>query len=588
MSDATAIAVIGLGGRFPGADDPDTLWTLLCGGIDAIQDVPSNRWAVPTQLRDSALYPRSGGFVQGADCFDAELFNISRYEAERMDPRQGLVLETGWQALEHAGIAPDTLAGARVGVFIGTSTNDFDRRLSSHWDAADIRAATGGSGAILANRLSYLLGVCGPSLSVDVACASSLSAVHLACQSLRLRECDLALSGGVHVILSPANMLAFARGGLLAKDGRTKCFSERADGYGCGEGCGMAVLKRLDDALRDEDHIWAVIRGSALNYNGASNGLGAPLGRAQEDVIRRALAIGNVQPASVGYVEAHSAGTLLGDAIEVKALKAALSEGRQPGQQCVVGSVKSNFGHLEGAAGMAGLLKAILAVHHGRIPKTLHSEPLSRHLRLEGSSVSIATCEQPWPASDHARRAGVSAFSFGGANAHVIVEEAPPQARGRAPASRASRWVLPISASSPTALRSLADRYAKALAALATEPNPRVAFADLCFTAAVARAHLSHRLAVIAGSAECARAELQAFLAGQQDNWMAGDVPRRHRIADVATADAVALARAYVSGPTPNWQACYADVSYRRRLLPTYPFQRQRYWSIPEGADCVT
>jgi len=580
------IAVIGLGGRFPGSDGPDAngpstdgvdaLWTVLRNEVDAIRDVPAGRWP------SSEAADERGGFIEQGDWFDAPLFGITDREAERMDPQQGLVLEAGWQALEHAGLAPDSLAGAGVGVFVGASTCDFDRRLAL-LDDLDARAATGGSGSIVANRLSYTLGVCGPSLSIDVACASSLAAVHLACQALQLGECDLALAGGVQLILSPVNMRAFTRGGMLARDGRTKSFSAQADGYGCGEGCGMIALKRLDEAVRDRDTIWAIVRGSAVNHNGASNGLSAPFGRAQELLLRRALALGDVAPASIGYVEAHSAGTLLGDAIEVKALKHVLSEGRDADRPCLLGSVKPNLGHLEGAAGIASLMKAILAMHHGWIPKTLHCDPISGHLQLANSALRVASVSQPWPAHNHPRRAGVSAFSFGGANAHIVLEQAPPTP-ARAPVPARDRWVLPIGAASRGALRVLASRYVEHLATVAAAADPQTACADLCYTASVGRAHLPHRLAVIAETPERARQRLLAFLGERSGGWLYGYVSTPQGAAEAAGGDANALARAYVTGAGPDWRAVYADGSYRRQPQPTYAFERRRYWMMPDAA----
>ncbi|HSP81435.1 MAG TPA: polyketide synthase, partial [Myxococcaceae bacterium] len=305
----TPIAIIGLGCRFPQADGPEDFWRLLAEGVDALGEVPAERWPAeaffdPEPGRPGRTYCPRGGFISQGDGYDADLFHLSPREAERVDPQQGLALEVSWQALEHAGIAPDSLNDTETGTFWGVSTRDYDRRLANQWDDLDARASTGACGAIIANRISYSLGLCGPSVAVDAACASSLVAVHLACQSLSTGECRLALAGGVHLVLSPANSIAFSQGKLLARDGRCKSFSSQADGYVFGEGAGVLVLKRLEDALRDGDFIWAVIRGSATNHNGPSNGLTAPLGRAQQQVGRRALEMAGVPPASVSYVEA--------------------------------------------------------------------------------------------------------------------------------------------------------------------------------------------------------------------------------------------------------------------------------------------
>ncbi len=591
MTPSTPIAVIGIGGRFPGADGVEPFWTLLRDGRDAVGPVTHDRWDTLAQHanrrgdRDAAArsLPPAWGFVDRGDCFDAALFGISEREAERMDPQQGFVLEVAWQALEDAGIAPDGLAGSRTGAFVGVSTRDFDRRLADHWELADVRAATGSSGAVIANRLSYALGLRGPSLSVDAACASSLAAVHLACQALRLGECDLALAGGVQLILSPANMVAFSRGGLLARDGRTKCFAAAADGYACGEGGGAVVLRRLDDAVRSRDRIRALIGGSAMNHNGASNGLSAPFGKAQEEVIRAALAAAAFAPASIGCVEAHSAGTLLGDAIEVKALKAALSHGRTADDRCLIGSVKSNIGHLEAAAGIASLLKAILALERGFIPGTLHCEPLSGHLRLSGSPLQVAVSGKSWLASGSPRRAGVSAFSFGGGNAHVVLEE-PPQRQPPACGFDRTTWMLPLSACSAESLRALATKYVAALTAFSSDPNPRAAFAHLCFTASTGRAHLTHRVAVVSNHPADARRQLQAFLANRPDGWRAGCVETRGE-PDTRSCNAGMLAEAYVAGRVLDWRACFDDAAYERLPAPTYAFQRRRHWKLPDAAD---
>ena len=400
-------------------------------GRDAISEEPTDRWS-----RDRAheYSPRFGGFLDGVDRFDAPFFAITPREAESMDPQQRLLLEVAWEALENAGQAPDGLAGSQTGVFVGISSSDYS--LAQFRDSALNTAYTGTGNAhsIAASRLSYFLDLRGPSLAVDTACSSSLTAVDTACQSLRAGRCQLALAGGVNMILSPELTATFTQAGMLAPDGRCKTFDAAADGYVRGEGCGVVILKRLQDALRDEDNVLAVIRGTATNQGGRSNGLTAPNGLAQQAVIRQALADARVGPYQIGYVEAHGTGTPLGDPIEFSALKTVLLEtpaSVTPVDPCFIGSVKTNIGHLEAAAGIAGLIKVVLALQREAIPPHLHLETLNPKIDLGGSSLSIPGELKPWPHGSRQRFAGVSSFGFGGTNVHVILEEAPAPAPTR-------------------------------------------------------------------------------------------------------------------------------------------------------------
>jgi acyl transferase domain-containing protein len=506
------IAIVGMGCRMPQADGVDAFWRLLQNGVDAISEVPPSRWDVDSLWSADAApgktYCRWGGFVADGDQFDASIFGIDEREAAFMDPQQGMVLECAWHALEHAGIAPTSLRGSATGTFVGISNCDFDRKLCSDLQNLELLAGTGTSYSIVANRLAYALGLCGPSIAVDLACASSLVAVHLACQSLLSRECDLALAGGVHLILSAEKTVTFSRGNVLARDGRCKSFADNADGYVRGEGCGMIALKRLSDAERDGDPIVAVIRGSATNHNGASNGLSAPLGSAQERVIRSACTVAGVDPATIGYIEAHSPGTLLGDLIEVRALAKVLTPGRKSNNRCLLGSVKSNIGHLEGAAGIASLIKAALAVKVGCIPPTLHAENSNRSLPLIPGALEVATCSTKW--NDACRRAGVSSFSFGGANAHVLIEAAPGPSDDLAN-PLLSDLLLTLSAQTPDALQALMRTYDEYLGR--GEVYERLS--SICYTAAIGRAHLKHRVALIARSALEAQQSLRAAHGGR-------------------------------------------------------------------------
>ncbi len=509
-----AVAIIGLGCRFPGAESPAAFWRLLCEGRDAITPVPAGRW-------DPAAgdAPAWGGFLGGIDSFDAEFFGIAPREADLMDPQQRLLLEVAYEALEDAGIVPRSLAGTRAGVFVGISTNDYGRLLARVAAGTEAHAGTGNAVSIAANRISYLLDLRGPSLALDTACSSSLVAVHHAVRSLRAGESSLALVGGVNLLLAPDLTTTFARAGMLAPDGRCKTFDATADGYVRGEGCGVVVLKRLADARRDGDRVLAVIRGSAINQDGRSNGLTAPNGPAQQAVVRAALQDAGVAPAAVGCVEAHGTGTSLGDPIEANALRDVLLEGRGAAQPCWLGSVKTNLGHLEAAAGIAGLIKLVLALRHETIPPHLHLRSLNPLIQFAGTPLAIATAATSWRGPG--RVAGVSSFGFGGTNAHVIVGEAPTLAAVAAPAR--PEHVLVLSARTRPALRALAARYAEHCAAAG--PG---SWSDLCHAAATQRATYAHRLAV-PSQAIPALAEFAA--GGSPAGLLAGEAAEPPRVA---------------------------------------------------------
>ena len=492
---AEPIAIVGMACRFPGAPDVDGFWSLLCDGRSTIGPSPT-------------LPGVEGGFLDNVEAFDAAFFGISANEARSMDPQQRLTLEVAWEALEDACLAPSQLAGRRVGVWIGISSADHGYRLAARSDAADLANAHSGPGlafCMAANRLSYLLDLRGPSMAVDTACSSSLVAVHQACQSLRSGESELALAGGVNLIGSPQVHLALQRAGMLSPGQRCRTFDADADGYVRGEGCGIVVLQRLADAERAGLPILAVIRGSAVNQDGRSNGLTAPNPLAQQAVIRDALADAGLAPCDIGYVETHGTGTRLGDPIEIGALQAVLQAGRSADQPCRLGSVKTNIGHLEAAAGIAGLIKTVLSLRHDAVPPHLNVRSLNRLIRLDGSPFRLASRHEPWPPGDAPRRAGVSSFGFGGTNAHVVVEATPqfgaPDAHAAVPTQ-----ILAVSARTPAALRTLASRHAAAIAG-----QPAEALPDLCFSLATGRMHHPERLAVAAsGPAELA-AELLAF-----------------------------------------------------------------------------
>lgn len=507
-----AIAVIGMMCRFPGARDPAAFWRLLRDGTDAVTEVPRDRWDAaayydPAPGATGKMYTRAAGFLAEIDSFDAAFFGISPREALSMDPQQRLLLEVSWEALEQAGQAPERLMGSATGVFVGLTTHDYEQQLRPLL-ADDLYAGTGNMASVAAGRLSYSLGLHGPTLAVDTACSSSLVAVHLACQSLRAGESDLALAGGVNVILSPEVMVNLCQLKALSPSGRSKTFDHSADGYGRGEGCGMVVLKRLEDAQRDRDHILGVLRSSAMNHDGRSNGLTAPNGAAQEMLLRRSLAQARLRPEQIGYLEAHGTGTALGDPIEVRAAAAVLGTGRPADQPLLIGSVKANIGHLEAAAGMASLIKVLLALQHDRIPPQIHITEKNHHIPWAELPVLIPQQGIAWPRGSQRRVAGISAFGFSGTNAHLIVEEAPARPVSEAPES-AGICLLPLSAASPEALRALAQAYKTWL----TEPEEDsaeadVSLADLGHTAGCRRSHLQFRLAVTGRS----RAELSERL----------------------------------------------------------------------------
>lgn len=514
--EAEAIAVIGIGCRMPGGvDSPDALARLLSEGRDAIvAEPPVGRPGWPVAEEDQL--PPAGYLVDDPGAFDPGLFGISPREAASIDPQHRIALECVWEALENAAIAPTSLKQSRTGVFVGITGSDYQRIQvragKTTREHMDVHFASGAALSMASGRISYVLGLQGPAVSIDTACSSALVAVHLACQSLRSRESDLAAAGGTNLILSTDLTIAFQESRMLAPDGRCKTFDARANGFARGEGCGMLVLKRLSDALRDGDPIWAVVRGSAVNQDGPSSGLTAPNGPAQVAVITTALANARLAPADVGYVEAHGTGTELGDPIEVQALGAAYGRDRV-GSPLLIGTVKSNLGHLEGASGAAGLIKAILAVRSGEIPASLHFETPNPLIPWQQLPVRVAARATSFPAaSDGKRRAGVSAFGFSGTNAHVIVEQ-PPAMRAAEPGLPARRvHVLPMSARTKPGLRAVSAAFATAL------EEERVTLADLCHTAGVGRAHQQERVALLCRGTDAAGAALRRIANGEFDH----------------------------------------------------------------------
>ncbi|AFZ28188.1 polyketide synthase family protein [Cylindrospermum stagnale PCC 7417] len=508
------IAIIGMSCRFPGAKDTESFWHLLSNGVDAIREVPSNRWEIeacydPNPEAPGKMYSRYGGFLSEVDKFDAHFFGISPREAMSLDPQQRLLLEVGFEALENSGQSSEKLFGTPTGVFIAISTFDYAMRLSEARSQIDAHLGTGTLLSPAAGRLSYSLGLRGASMVVDTACSSSLVAVHLALNSLRNRESDLALVGGVNLLLAPSLSINFSKARMLSPDGRCKTFDAKANGYVRSEGCGVVVLKRLSQAIRDGDNILALIRGSAINQDGASGGLTVPSGPSQEAVIRQALKNAGVKPNQVSYIEAHGTGTSLGDPIEANALGSVFGEREEP---LIVGSVKTNIGHPEAAAGIAGLIKVVLSLQHKEIPPHLHFQQPNPYIPWQQLPIKVPSELTPWSTVNQQRFAGLSSFGFSGTNAHIILSEAPAVAAKREGETvQQPLNLLTLSAKTKPALEQMVRNY---LEHLTTHPN--LDWADVCFTTNTRRSHFHERMAVVAESVSQAREKLLAHQAGAE------------------------------------------------------------------------
>jgi myxalamid-type polyketide synthase MxaE and MxaD len=535
------IAIVGIGCRFPGAGGPDEFWKLLLDGVDAIREVPPDRWNVDDLYDADPAAPgkmitRWGGFLEQVDLFDREFFGISPREASAIDPQQRLLLEVTWEAFEDAGQARTALAGSDTGVFVGISTYDYALLQAPRLGGIDAYWGTGIALSVAANRISYMFDLRGPSVAVDTACSSSLVAVQMACQSLWSGESQLAVAGGVNLILSPSFAINFTKAGVMALDGRCKTFDASADGYVRGEGAGIVVLKPLARALADHDPIRAVIRGGAVGQDGRSNGLMAPNRLSQEDVLRAAYRHSGVAPSDVTYVEAHGTGTSLGDTMEARALGNVVGQDRPPERPCVIGAVKSNIGHLEAAAGIAGVIKTVLMLEHRQIPASLHVENPNPQIDFESLRLRVARAREPWERREGPIRAGVSSFGFGGTNAHLVLEEAPSSRAngGRGRPGVDGVFLLPISAQAPEALRQAAERH---LGVLTGEGGAARDLGDLAYAASVRRSHHRHRLALVGSTWDGAADQVRAFLAGEPHARMvSGDAgPRRRRLAFVCS-----------------------------------------------------
>ena len=529
LSGNEAIALVGISRRFPGgADDPETFWQLLCSGLDAITEIPTDRWDIGTFYQKDNADPgktntRWGGFIEGIERFDAGFFRISPREAAHMDPQQRLLLELAWEALEDTGLVAEQVAGSKSGVFVGASSQDFGLIQQSGSDLShlDAHSSTGGAFAILANRVSHFLDLRGPSLTVDTACSSSLVALHLGCRSLWSQECSMALIGGVNLLIHPGPFVGFSRSSMLSPDGRCKAFDAAADGYVRSEGAGFVVLRPLARAIKDEDQIYALIRSTAVNQDGHAGGITVPGQQAQQDLLQEACQRGKIAPHQIQFVEAHGTGTPVGDPIEALALGRVLGRQRQGDSQCIVGSVKTNIGHLEPASGIAGLIKTALSLKNKMIPGNLHFNDPNPNIPFQELKLRVPKCLEPWPVTADPALAAVCSFGFGGSNALAILEEAPQseQVEGTfsvspvrsGDSSSETVFLVPLSARSPDALPALARSYHDHIA---HGSGLDVPLEDVYCTAAMRRDHHEYRLAVSARTRQELIEKLGAFSEG--------------------------------------------------------------------------
>jgi len=583
------VAIVGMAGRFPGAEDLDAFWRNLAAGAETLSRFSAEeleRAGVPREVIDDPAWVPAAGEFPRPEMFDAAFFGFTRREAEITDPQHRVLLECCWEALEHGGYDPRRYPG-QVGVFAGSGGSRYLHvNLASN---PELMALAGQMEVTLANefdflttRVSYKLDLRGPSVPVRTACSTGLVAVHFACRSLLAGECDMALAGGVSVS-HPSLGYHFQEGGISSPDGHCRSFDSEARGSVASSGAGVVLLKRLEDALADGDTIHAVVKGSAVNNDGAGKiGFTAPSVDGQSRVIEDALAVAEVEPETVGYVEGHGSGTPLGDQIELTALRKVFGgDGRDPGS-LVVGSVKSNLGHCNAAAGVAGLLKATLAVRHGTVPPTVHFRGFDDRLGLAGGPIHVSASPEPWRV-EGPRRAGVSSFGLGGTNAHVVLEEPPAPA----PADPGAEWqLLVLSARSDSALKAAREALRARL-----EADPSANLADVAFTLQVGRAEFEHRFAAVCRDAAGAARLLagdgtvsSGVVRGDDSEPRAAALPSENARGDALRAALEALGREWTEGAAVDWNALHAGERRCRVPLPTYPFERQRYWVEPRPA----
>src|SRR5271166_6477383 len=519
------IAIIGIGCRFPGGvNDAESFWKLLAEGREAVSDVPPDRWNVERFFDPEPGLPgksiaRRGGFLEGIDQFDPQFFGISPREAPYVDPQHRLLLETAWEAIEDAGIVLDLDRGTDLGVFVGISHNEYQGIQSTPWEHSGIgpHSPTGCAHSIAANRISYCFNLRGPSVAMDTACSSALTAVHAACEHIRAGRGDAALAGGVTVIITPGGFIGFSQASMLSPEGRCKAFDASANGFVRGEGAGVVLLKRLSRAVADGDRIHGVIIGTALNQDGHTNGISLPSAEAQARLVRDACADAGIAPSQIGFIEAHGTGTAVGDPIEAHALASALCEDRSEEAPLLIGSVKTNLGHLETAAGIAGLVKALLVLKHRQIPASLHFETPNPNIDFVALKLRVPTALEPFPATNGARIVGVNSFGFGGANAHVLLTEAPSHPEAEDLGAHTNRaWPLVLSARSEEALRSSAARLSAWLDERSNANGSSPVLPDLAYTLGARRNHHPYRLTLVARSIEEAIQEFNGYAMGQE------------------------------------------------------------------------
>ena len=575
-----SIAIIGMGCRYPGGgNSPEEFWHVLETGIDGITQVPKDRFTVDDFYDASfdvpgKMYTKCGGFLNlPVDLFDADFFGISPREAEEMDPQQRLLLEVTWETLENALIPPQSLKESATGLFVGMTYSDYYQLIIESKGVAGLSAYSGSGNAFSAavGRVSYVLDLQGPCMAIDTACSSSLVAINSACESLRLGQCEQAIAGGVSLMLAPGSFIGACQAHMLAPDGHCKTFDKSADGYARAEGCGILLLKRLSDAQRDGNKIYAVIKSSAVGHGGATSGLTVPNGEVQEALIRHTYTQAGLKPDDIDYLEAHGTGTSLGDPIEVRAIGAAYGQ-RDPKKPLFLGSAKSNIGHAESAAGVAGVIKTVLALNHEQLPANLNFREVNPHIELN-FPVKILTENTPWPKGNHIRRAGVSSFGFSGVYAHLILEEAPAVEHEKAQAEERPLHILTLSAKTEAALDALIQSYQKFL------DKTDAKLPDISYSANTGRNHERYRIAVITRGLSDIKEKLSKneFIKGE-----AQDIkPYEFVHTGEWSKDLNELAVAYVNGAVVDWVKFDASYLRQKVSLPTYPFQRKSYWLKP-------
>lgn len=628
------IAIIGIGCRFPGANNPDQFWQLLVEGKDAITKVPATHWDIQQYCNEGVNTPgkichADGGFVPHLKEFDASFFRIAPREAMSLDPQQRLLLEVSWEALENAGIPAEDLKGSATGVYIGICGTDYwHQLLNRNLHEIDAYLTTGNTHSLASGRLSHFYGLTAPSISIDTACSSSLVAIHLGIKSLRDRESNLAIVGGVNRLIAPQVSINFSQAKMLSPEGRCKTFDQSADGFVRSEGCGVIILKRLSDAIADQDRIQAVLLGSAVNQDGRTSSITTPNSLSQQAVITQALANSKIKPNEVSYLETHGTGTSLGDLIEIEALSSVFSDN----QQLILGAVKTNIGHLESASGIASLIKTILALQKETIPANLHLKQPNQQIDWQKLPFVLPNTNVPWKKTASPRIAGVSAFGFSGTNAHLIVSEAPKKAESKV--IQAEKNLFTLSARNKQVLLQLAQNYIDYLQA-----NPHLKLEDICLTVNLGRSHFNYKLALTATSTQEVATKLSQFIQGKTPTefWQGkANVNREFKVSVITSANQASsllelaesmlinpltdiesgeifweisnelslqpinnqtiiftkinqelnhwqlltagLAQLYILGVAINWKNVTQYFGGQKIALPTYPFQRQTYW----------